>query len=67
MNTKFKNQSLGDKIFIILVYVFLSIAGLAVLYPLIYIVSASFSDPQAVMTGEEIGRASCRERVCLQV
>ena len=50
MNTKFKNQSLGDKIFIILVYVFLSIAGLAVLYPLIYIVSASFSDPQAVMT-----------------
>ena len=54
MNTKFKNQSLGDKIFIILVYVFLSIAGLAVLYPLIYIVSASFSDPQAVMTGEVV-------------
>lgn len=54
MNTKFKNQSLGDKVFIILIYVFLSIAGLAVLYPLIYIISASFSDPQAVMTGEVV-------------
>lgn len=54
MNTKFKNQSIGDKVFIVLVYVFLSIAGLAVLYPLIYIISASFSDPQAVMTGEVV-------------
>lgn len=54
MNTKFKNQSLGDKIFIVLVYVFLSAALIIVLYPLIYVVSASFSDPQAVISGEVV-------------
>lgn len=54
MNIKFKNSSLGDKIFIILVYVFLSACLVIVLYPLIYIVSASFSDPQAVVSGKVI-------------
>lgn len=52
MNTKFKNSSAGDKAFIILVYVLLSVVMLIVLYPLIYIVSASFSDPQAVVSGK---------------
>ena len=52
MNTKFKNSSAGDKAFIILVYVILSVVMLIVLYPLIYIVSASFSDPQAVVSGK---------------
>ena len=52
MNTKFKNSSAGDKAFIILVYVLLSAVMLIVLYPLIYIVSASFSDPQAVVSGK---------------
>ena len=52
MNTKFKNSSTGDKAFIILVYVLLSAVMLIVLYPLIYIVSASFSDPQAVVSGK---------------
>lgn len=52
MNTKFKNSSTGDKVFIILVYVLLSAVMLIVLYPLIYIVSASFSDPQAVVSGK---------------
>lgn len=54
MNTKFKNSSIGDKIFIILVYAFLSVIMVVVLYPLIYIVSASFSDPQAVVTGKVV-------------
>lgn len=54
MNTKFKNSSTGDKIFIVLVYVFLSAIMIAVLYPLIYVVSASFSDPQAVISGEVV-------------
>ncbi|MDO4602208.1 MAG: carbohydrate ABC transporter permease [Eubacteriales bacterium] len=54
MNTKFKNSSTGDKIFIILVYVLLSAVMLIVLYPLIYIVSASFSDPQAVVSGKVV-------------
>ena len=54
MNTKFKNSSTGDKVFIILVYVLLSAVMLIVLYPLIYIISASFSDPQAVVSGKVI-------------
>lgn len=51
MNHKFKNSSTGDKIFVILVYVFLIAVFLIILYPLIYIVSASFSDSQAVISG----------------
>lgn len=54
MNTKFKNSSTGDKIFIILVYVLLSAVMIIVLYPLIYIISASFSDPQAVVSGKVV-------------
>lgn len=54
MNTKFKNSSMGDKVFIILVYVLLSAVMLIVLYPLIYIISASFSDPQAVVSGKVV-------------
>lgn len=54
MNTKFKNSSAGDKVFIILVYVLLTAVMLIVLYPLIYIVSASFSDPQAVVSGKVV-------------
>lgn len=54
MNTKFKNSSTGDKVFIIFVYVLLSAVMLIVLYPLIYIISASFSDPQAVVSGKVV-------------
>lgn len=54
MNVKFKNASVGDKIFMILVYVFLSVCMVIILYPLIYIVSASFSDPQAVISGKVV-------------
>ncbi|MCJ7840607.1 carbohydrate ABC transporter permease [Lederbergia sp. NSJ-179] len=42
----------ADKIFKICNYVFLTLAMLVVLYPLIYIVSASMSDPAAVNSGE---------------
>ena len=42
----------GDRIFSVLVYAFLTFCLLAVLYPLLYVVSASFSDPQAVATGK---------------
>lgn len=52
MNVKFKNSSRGDKIFIVSVYVLLVLILIIVLYPLIYVVSASFSDPQAVISGE---------------
>ncbi|WP_088547244.1 carbohydrate ABC transporter permease [Paenibacillus aquistagni] len=45
-------ETLGDRIFIAGVYTFLSLVLLIVLIPLIYILSASFSSPQAVVTGK---------------
>jgi len=51
---KFRNMSLGDKIFVSVIYVLLSIILVIIAYPLIYVVSASFSDPQAVISGEVV-------------
>jgi putative aldouronate transport system permease protein len=45
-------ESLGDRVFMLFVYAFLAIFLLIVLYPLVYIVSASFSDPLAVTAGK---------------
>ncbi|MBS4179368.1 carbohydrate ABC transporter permease [Bacillus sp. FJAT-49731] len=51
-NVKTKiRESAFDRIFVGAIYVFLSLVLIAVLYPLIYIVSASFSDPAAVTSG----------------
>jgi putative aldouronate transport system permease protein len=44
-------DSLGDKIFLIAVYVLLSLLLIVVLYPLIYVISSSFSSPAAVTSG----------------
>lgn len=41
-----------DKIFKIIIFLFLTAALLIVLYPVIYIISASISDPRAVNSGE---------------
>lgn len=43
--------STGDLVFTIINYVILTLLMLIVLYPLIYILSASFSSPRAVTTG----------------
>lgn len=45
------NQSKGDVVFNVFLYSFLCFALLIVAFPLIYIVSASFSSPQAVIAG----------------
>jgi putative aldouronate transport system permease protein len=45
-------DSFGDRIFMVLVYLFLVAFLLVVLYPVVYIVSASFSDPLAVTAGK---------------
>lgn len=50
--SKFRYMSLGDKIFTIIIYVVLSLVLIIILYPLLYVISASFSDPQAVVSGE---------------
>ena len=45
---------LEDKIYYAVVYTILELLGLSVLYPLVYIVSASFSSPNAVSTGKVV-------------
>ncbi|MCE5259322.1 MAG: carbohydrate ABC transporter permease [Chloroflexi bacterium] len=45
-------ESSGDRVFTILNNTFLLLILLAVLYPLVYVVSASFSDPVAVSSGQ---------------
>lgn len=52
MESKLIKDSLGDRIVIGLMYVFLTLAAIAVLLPLMYVVSASFSDPNAVISNE---------------
>lgn len=51
---KFRYMNMGDKIFTILVYTILSLILVVILYPLIYVVAASFSDPQAVISGKVV-------------
>lgn len=45
-------ESFADRIFLISVYILLTLALLVTLYPLLYIVSASISNPAAVNSGE---------------
>jgi putative aldouronate transport system permease protein len=45
-------DSQGDKVFLTIMNIFLLLCLIVVLYPLIYVVSASFSSPQAVITGK---------------
>jgi putative aldouronate transport system permease protein len=44
-------ESYGDRIFLVCIYVFLAIILAVTLYPLIFIVSSSFSSPSAVSGG----------------
>jgi putative aldouronate transport system permease protein len=44
-------ETLGDRVFMIGVYLFLALILIIVLYPLVYIVSSSFSSPLAVSSG----------------
>jgi putative aldouronate transport system permease protein len=45
-------ESLGDRFFMFCAYVFLFVILVIVLYPLIYVVSSSFSSPLAVSSGK---------------
>jgi putative aldouronate transport system permease protein len=45
-------ESMGDRLFLGIIYVVLSIVMAATLYPLIYIISSSFSSPSAVSAGD---------------
>ncbi|MFB9277480.1 carbohydrate ABC transporter permease [Cohnella cellulosilytica] len=50
-HTRIKS-SFGDRLFTAIIYTLLSLFFLAILYPLIFILSASISDPSAVVSGK---------------
>ena len=52
MNNRLVKDTKADKIFMVFNYIFILLAVGIVLYPLIYIISASISDPQFVNSGE---------------
>ena len=52
MTSKALKESSTDRIFLVFVYLFCLLALLLVLYPLIYVISASISSPTAVNSGE---------------
>lgn len=54
MANKSIRESRGDRVFGIVNGLMLAAAFIAILYPLIFVVSASFSDPRAVASGEMI-------------
>ena len=47
-------ETKGDKVFFILNTLFLSLLALIILYPIYFIIIASFSDPDAVLGGEVV-------------
>ena len=47
-------ENLPDKIFLVIIYTFIFIMFMAVLYPILFVFSASFSDPFLVSTGKVI-------------
>ncbi len=51
---KFKNLSLNDKIFYVIITAILTIFFIAVLYPCIFVISASFSSGTAVQSGRVV-------------
>ncbi|WP_020620904.1 carbohydrate ABC transporter permease [Paenibacillus daejeonensis] len=51
MSTVIK-ESRGDKLFLVIVYLILAAALVVVAYPLVYIISASISNPNVVASGE---------------
>lgn len=52
LHRSFRTQSLADRIFDIVNYTLLALIALAVLYPMYFIIVASFSDPVAINNGQ---------------
>ena len=51
-SSNFIRESFGDRVFMFFVYLLLIFFLVIILYPLVYIISASFSDPAAVTAGK---------------
>lgn len=54
VSTNAIRDSRGDRIFTIIIHVLLILVLIVMLYPLIYVISASFSNPMAVLQGRVI-------------
>lgn len=50
-NKNIMKKSPADRIFLAAVYLFLALFVLVVIYPLVYVVSCSFSSPQDLVAG----------------
>lgn len=53
-SNRIKNVGVGDWAFVLFVYSFLIVAFTIVLYPMVFVISASLSDPGAVSSGKMI-------------
>ena len=47
-------DDMGDRLFYMIVYVILGLLAIITLYPIIYVASASFSDPEMVFAGRVV-------------
>lgn len=54
MLRKWRNMGLGYQVFIVTVYLLLGLVALACVYPLYYVIIASFSDPGALMRHQSV-------------
>jgi putative aldouronate transport system permease protein len=54
MSNRLRRESKNDKIFLTLIYIILWINLMIIVFPLIYIISASFSSPDAVTAGKVV-------------
>ncbi|MDQ0897852.1 putative aldouronate transport system permease protein [Paenibacillus sp. V4I7] len=52
LNTSTIQESRGDRLFLLGIYMLLTVVLIIVLFPLIFIISSSFSSPQAVVSGK---------------
>ncbi|MBB6732751.1 carbohydrate ABC transporter permease [Cohnella zeiphila] len=52
MNTSAIREPRGDRLFLLFLYIILSLIGISIAYPLIYILSSSFSSSNAVLSGD---------------
>jgi putative aldouronate transport system permease protein len=52
VTVRFSRMDRGDKTFTLIVYILLTLLTVVVLYPLLFVLAASFSDPDLVLKGE---------------
>ncbi len=54
MFSEFRKETFGDKVFDIIVWIFILVAVIVCVYPFLYVLSVSISDPTAVQRGDVV-------------